>query len=260
MQLLQQGQFLGVSERTRRDGNLLLSKTSHLLGETPLHTHTNDYFSILLSGNYLERSKSQSLLIRPGDIVYRKSGHAHQNEFVTDSVSCVNIELSHRFAGNVARNCNFFLYSGNNKQYFYRLMVDFLLKNPFMTNNSFLSDERLLTGRELAEENGLVWLLKIIGIINEEKHLFHPTSALADRVFIHPNYLARAFKENTGQTISAYQLSVKLNHAVLQLLNSGRSISDISFDYGFYDDAHFIRSFKKQFGIAPLRFRRLVKG
>lgn len=248
MIILNEGEFLGVNERTSVQHDLILSKTAHLYGETAPHAHKNDYFSILLSGEYLENFRNESILIKPGDIVYRRRDHIHKNEFVTDTVSCINIEISH------SENETFFLYTKENKGYFYQLIVDFLL------NKSFAADPGFFVDQPLPEPNkNLTWLLQIIGILHAEKEAFHTPHSLAQRVFVHPNYMARAFREKTGETIGTYQLKIKLNHAVQQLLNTPKTISDISFDNGFYDDAHFIRSFKKAYHISPLQFRKLLK-
>lgn len=248
MIILNEGEFLGVNERTSIHHDLILSKTAHLYGETQPHAHKNDYFSILLAGEYVENFRNESILIKPGDIVYRSSHHIHKNEFVTDTVSCINIEISHR------EKEDFFLYTNDNKAYFYQLIVDFLL------NKSFAADPGFFIDPPLPEHNqNLAWLIQVIGILHAEKDLFHTPHSLAQRVYVHPNYLARAFKEKTGETIGTYQLKIKLNHAVHQLLNTPKTISDISFDNGFYDDAHFIRSFKKAYHISPLQFRKLLK-
>ncbi|MEO7049464.1 MAG: helix-turn-helix transcriptional regulator, partial [Ferruginibacter sp.] len=96
-------------------------------------------------------------------------------------------------------------------------------------------------------------------ILDDEIDCFHSLNSLSKRIFIHPVYLARAFKLKNGITIGEYQLKQKLSNAIFLLLNSALSISDISFKNGFYDDAHFIRNFKSRYAISPHQFRLLAK-
>ncbi len=96
-------------------------------------------------------------------------------------------------------------------------------------------------------------------IIANELEVFHTLNSLSQRVFVHPIYLARAFKAYTGMTISRFQMREKLALVVHLLLNTGLKISDISFQCGFYDDAPLIRSFRSHYGISPHQFRLRLK-
>lgn len=100
---------------------------------------------------------------------------------------------------------------------------------------------------------------KVIEIVEDEIECFHSLESLSKKVFVHPVYLARAFKQATGITIGAYQLNLKLTNAFSLLLNTALPISDITHRYGFYDDAHFIRSFKSIYTISPHQFRLAIK-
>jgi transcriptional regulator GlxA family with amidase domain len=70
--------------------------------------------------------------------------------------------------------------------------------------------------------------------------------------------MARAFKERTGYTIGEYQLKSKLTHAQQLLINSRLSVTEISMATGFFDTAHFIRTFVAVFGFTPRKFRLMI--
>jgi AraC-like DNA-binding protein len=123
----------------------------------------------------------------------------------------------------------------------------------------FIADWLFQVNTKTVSAKSQPWLEKITGILNNELDCFHSLQSLSGRVFVHPIYLARAFKEKTGLTVGEYQLKAKLSNSLSLLLNSSLSLSDISASNGFFDDAHFVRSFKKVYKISPHRFRLAVK-
>jgi len=93
-----------------------------------------------------------------------------------------------------------------------------------------------------------------------EEHLTEPTLspteiALAARVSV--RHLHRLFVTK-GSTVSASIRKQRLERCRTDLANPNlceRSITEIAFDWGFSDSAHFSRCFKQQFGISPRAFR-----
>ncbi|UTV27665.1 AraC family transcriptional regulator [Photobacterium atrarenae] len=65
-----------------------------------------------------------------------------------------------------------------------------------------------------------------------------------------PSQLLRQFKKATGMTPYAWLARLRLEHA-MALLKAGYSSTDVAYHVGFYDQAHFTRTFKQTFGVAP---------
>ncbi len=65
----------------------------------------------------------------------------------------------------------------------------------------------------------------------------------------------RIFKTYVGISSQQFIEIIRLNHAV-SLLPSDRSLTQIAFDSGFYDQSHFIRTFKRLTSLTPGDFRR----
>lgn len=80
-------------------------------------------------------------------------------------------------------------------------------------------------------------------------------ASLARQVHLSVSQLNRrlnaAISQPAGQLIS----SMKMAYAAHLLLHTGYSISQISGAVGYWNQAHFCRSFKKRYGCAPSRFR-----
>ena len=71
----------------------------------------------------------------------------------------------------------------------------------------------------------------------------------------------RRFEQYIGVSPRVFS-KISQFQAALTQLRSGRfqRLSDIAYEHGYADQSHFIRSFKKFTGVAPLEFRRQVSG
>lgn len=74
--------------------------------------------------------------------------------------------------------------------------------------------------------------------------------SLAKQCDLSPSQLLRQFKKATGMTPYAWLARLRLEHA-MALLKAGYSSTDVAYYVGFYDQAHFTRTFKQTFGVAP---------
>ena len=64
-------------------------------------------------------------------------------------------------------------------------------------------------------------------------------------------HFIRQFCKNIGMTPHRFQVQNRLRKAKNLLENSSFSLTTIGFDVGFFDQSHFIRSFKKLYQISP---------
>ncbi|AXY73741.1 AraC family transcriptional regulator [Paraflavitalea soli] len=227
------------------------------------HYHDNGYVSILLNGQYVEKGSRDSHGILQGDVLLRPAGYNHQNEFRQGGGKCFNIEFKlgwqEAFETTVKLPDSFHHYKAGLFPSLYKLLVNF--KNNGTEDLAFelISDWVFDLNQVSLARGTQPWLEKVISILDNELDVFHSLESLSGRVNVHRVYMARAFKERKGVTIGEYQLQVKLSRALFLLLHTDLPISDIAFRNGFYDDPHFVRSFKSMYKIAPQKFRVLVK-
>ncbi len=69
-------------------------------------------------------------------------------------------------------------------------------------------------------------------------------------------YCSSKFHENIGLSFKSYVIKRKLTSASLDLLRSNDRIIDIALKYGFSSHEAFTRSFLREFGCTPSKFRR----
>lgn len=98
-----------------------------------------------------------------------------------------------------------------------------------------------------------------IGIM--ESHLSSPFTIkdLAEQVNISPNGLLAAFNRHAGIGPMEVWRNMRLSHSRWLLLNTNRTITQIAFECGFSDCAHFSRWFQKKYENSPTKFRNIRK-
>ncbi len=79
---------------------------------------------------------------------------------------------------------------------------------------------------------------------------------LAAMIYLHPDYLSHAFKDETGVSLSEYILQMRLDYALALLEKTNRNISDIAEKCGFGSLAYFTKTFKRKIGMSPKEYRK----
>lgn len=81
-----------------------------------------------------------------------------------------------------------------------------------------------------------------------------PLRRVASAVYLSPDRFRHLFVAQTGVTFRAYLLWLRLERS-LSAYVSGDSLTDAALIGGFADSAHFSRTFRRMFGIAPASVR-----
>jgi AraC-like DNA-binding protein len=81
-----------------------------------------------------------------------------------------------------------------------------------------------------------------------------PLQRIASAVHLSPDRFRHLFVAETGVTFRAYLLWLRLERSLTAYI-AGESLTDAALTGGFADSAHFSRTFRKMFGIAPASVR-----
>lgn len=82
---------------------------------------------------------------------------------------------------------------------------------------------------------------------------------MAQYINLSPTYLSKLFAKNMNMGFLQYLNKVRLDHVVLDLIHTNRSIIDIALQNGFSNSALLSRTFKKQMHMTPTKFRKTHK-
>lgn len=122
-----------------------------------------------------------------------------------------------------------------------------------------MSQEGVVARKEVDNINVLKDIERMKGVIQfvENHYREHISQAMvAEKFYFSPVYFSKYFKKCMGMTFTEYLTVYRLNKARLDLLRTGKSVSQIAMDNGFSDDRGLIAAFRKKYGTTPLQYKK----
>ncbi|WP_232830375.1 AraC family transcriptional regulator [Oceanicella sp. SM1341] len=111
---------------------------------------------------------------------------------------------------------------------------------------------------EEARSGGLtpVQMRRLWEMFRENPGLRLSNSALAERVGLSPGWFAQAFKKTTGKSPLQWQQERRIAMVKERLLAGEAAIADVAMQFGFADQAHLTRVFRRHEGTTPAAWAR----
>lgn len=138
----------------------------------------------------------------------------------------------------------------NKEKYYARIMNDILsIAFTHLMRSYADTIETATSGQGKGEK-----IESILGYISQH---FRNVSLqeLSNEFFFSEQYLSKYIKENTGSTFNELVRSMRLDNARKLLQTSDLAIGKISAASGYASTEHFVRTFKKQYGVSPTAYR-----
>ncbi|MDR1643234.1 MAG: AraC family transcriptional regulator [Clostridiales bacterium] len=118
-----------------------------------------------------------------------------------------------------------------------------------------------LVRRKLAEDAYPEPIMRALEYIENNLRSAVILTEAAEYSEVHPNYLSKLFKDNTGETFISFVNRRKLEEACEMLEKSSLSIAEISDYLAFGSLRYFIKVFNRKYGVTPQTYRdSCVKG
>jgi AraC-like DNA-binding protein/mannose-6-phosphate isomerase-like protein (cupin superfamily) len=261
--------------RPREFHSIELQHGSEVTIEYPRHWHDEFYLSATLAGVSFLDCSGTSFSVSPGQLTVVPPGEVHANRKLGCTSRTVFLEFKALQDG---------------VEQFVERSVPGLDFRPGLigdkrTTEEFLRLHRSLVGPrfELEQENVLFLFLchlatgHGVGQVslsrdgNEDCAVQRARRFLeehyANRVSIHdlarltrlsPYHFHRSFCRKVGMPPHAYQVHLRIAQAK-RFLRLGRSVSDTACLVGFFDQSHFVHSFKRSAGVTPTQYVRFSK-
>jgi AraC-like DNA-binding protein len=201
-------------------------------------------------------------LSRPHD-VYR---YAHLPNIEPDT--CLSVSLSQALVNELGENlsCLPLVPAVTNRLRFLQLQLGSIVRDDIELNLETLACELVdavaeapTKKRHLYGANQLKWYAERIHAARERMDAnpagLHSLSHLSSHVAMSPFLFARVFRELIGLPPHKYLLRLRLAYA-RSLLQAGTSVTTTCYAAGFNNLSHFIRTFRRYFGLAPSRAKR----
>jgi AraC family transcriptional regulator len=245
--------------------NFTFTETVYAPGtELPPHIHAHASFCTTLCGHGVETCEGTVENTGPGTVIIRPAGQLHSDRFGPTVTRSFISEVSPEWLANFTEFSRVFqevryLHGGLIPSLALRIYQESRVKD----NAASIVVEGLML--ELLG-NAARWLVKpplrVPPWLERARDLLHsqfqdPLSlmSIAETVDVHPTHLARAFKQHYRSTVGDYLRHLRLDWSSKQLVSGGESIAAIAAAAGFYDQSHFIHTFKRFTGLTPAEFR-----
>ncbi len=122
---------------------------------------------------------------------------------------------------------------------------------------------RKQTDRPLLPNPGMPQDQKVNGTMKEIMQYIHvhfreniSISSIANKFYLHPNYVSQLFKQQTGKTFTRHLWELRIHHACELLVGTEFSIQEVAVQSGIEDYFYFNRIFKRLTGCTPVQFRQ----
>ncbi|MDD6661224.1 MAG: AraC family transcriptional regulator [Lachnospiraceae bacterium] len=96
--------------------------------------------------------------------------------------------------------------------------------------------------------------------IQSNPQIFFTPQEMADHFFVCPRTLNNHFQRACGKTFSAYQMDLKLEMVREFLVHQPQAkLHEAAVNFGFYDEFHLSKAFRRKYGQPPSQYRRAVR-
>lgn len=266
MNLSKTGQFYGSTTETVLLDGVTLTDTEYAQDRVPWHFHENNYFTFILVGGMTEGNKKHTYECRAGDLLFHNWQDAHYNIASGMFTRGFHVELASGWfdAFNITNDLtqgSIRIPDPQVKTAMYNLFKEMKLSG----SSGRLGIEaqlleifaRLGRMQTTAERKKPKWVDRLREILHDS-HKEWQLGELAGALDIHPVHLSREFRRYFGTTLGDYVRSIRVQKALTLLGDDRLSLTDISFECGFADQSHFIRSFRSYHTVTPLLYRKLL--
>jgi len=266
MKNLRNGEFFGQTNEILSFDGLTITDTEYTHPFVDWHYHENPYFTFLLQGNMTEGNKKEVYDCSAGTLLYHHWEDAHYNIKPDIFTRGFHIEISKEWFEKFQLSKDKIEGSFNIKSPDLKLLTYQIFKETKINDTSFeLTVNQLLlnifsqlSNQKESLEKKPIWVKRVDEILHENVAEKLSLSELSQTLDIHPNHLSRDFQKYFNCNLGEYVRKLKVEKS-LKILNTYESLSEIALECGFADQSHFIRCFKENIGITPLKYRNLLK-
>lgn len=251
------------------------------------HSHDRVEFMYVLEGKCCVKISEIVENLRKGDFILLDAGVSHALD-VSSQIPCrmLNLELVFRKSdssvptlqeasnevdslksllksgspyyvfkdeGNIYTIIRNIINESDQRQDGYKIIVQQLLCELFIkTSRLYCLDNFSLSSQGVYADKTIRFLYQ-----NYDRAI--DISTIAAEVNIHPSYLQRVFKSQTGKTVFGYLQGIRIEKSRMFLRNSDMSVNEIAYHTGFNDPKYFAACFKKETQTTPSDFRKQTK-
>lgn len=230
------------------------------------HAHDRSMLMVVLAGRMTEHVCHRDVACGAGTALFHPAGEGHAHTFGGASTRCLSVQIGDAWVerlglqsatmppGPAARR-------GPTVTGVGRLLNAELQREEDASDATLDGLALALLGAlaqrgEQAPDRRPRFLDIVVERIHDDVRTDVELCSLADLAGVTPEHLARTFRDAEGMTVGEYVRCLRVERARGELEQGNISLSRLAVDLGFYDQAHFTRTFKAHVGCTPGAYRR----
>ena len=265
MKILTRGSYLGSQTDTLVYRNIIISKTEYRQKEDQnWHCHENPFFAYFLKGGNKEFRKGDEIKCSAGTLLFYKPGELHCNKEYISGSRIFHFEIEEYWFVENKLNWKSIRNAEINNFAIKNIFINIIRESSIRDDLSESSVQSLalylfnLLTRQGDQGSIPLWKHDLDKMINERGMDKQSVTELARRLKVHPVTLSRQFSKYYNYNIGQYLRESRLERAVSLLAKKSIPLADIAEYCGFSETSNFIRCFKKQKGITPEAYRKMI--
>ena len=267
MKTLYNGEYFGQTNEKLHFEGLTITDTEYTHPYVDWHYHENAYFTFLLQGHMTEGNRKETYECSPGTLLYHHWEDPHYNIKPDIFTRGFHIEISQEWFDSFDLQKNtiegsFTIKNPSLKLLFYKIFKETKtndLSFEASVHELLLQFFSQLTHQKTAIEKKPLWVNQVDEILHESFTEKVSLVNISKAVNIHPVHLSRDFQKYFHCNMGEYIRKLKISRSLEILNKNSTSLTDVALECGFADQSHFIKCFKENTGITPLKYKNLLK-
>lgn len=256
-----------VRER-RLDGAVLTEATYSPGFRVARHSHDRASLMWVVSGRLVEATGTRRYPCTVTDVMWKQAGLSHENSLEERSSRVVVLELLPSMLGRLGAEGTRLpdepaRVSGPPATLFARLLPVLVETGP----DEALAVQELVAAVAAAiglqaggRSDAPAWLRSVRERVHEAPCADDSLGDMAREAGVDPAYLSRTFRQRFGRSITEYRHARRIEFAMAALSEDEADIGRLALRLGYYDHAHFSRTFRRATGMSPSKFREVAAG
>ena len=228
------------------------------------HTHEQAFFSLLLEGSYREYFGGSELRYYPFTLCFHPPATEHADEIAVIGTRFLLIQLSNEYSQRMLegepalRNARSPQLCNARGSWLATTLLchscDIESAVPEMLSTLLPDWPRT------ADRGRPRWLPRALDLLLSEYTGRITVIDLAQRLDLHPVYLARQFRRWSGHSVCEFVNRLRVCRALEQLRRSEVPLAEIALRAGFADQSQFTKTFRRYHGTTPGSVHRALAG
>ncbi len=228
------------------------------------HTHDKSSISFLLDGTYEEELHRKQYTRTAGNVKFIAAGELHRCHGYTSSTRKINLEFNTALLQALSvteEQLTEILPASLHTRHILLQLFRELSENRKNINAAaqqllygllFNADGENMTGKTQP-----AWVPVLKELLHDEWNNNLSLQQMAAATGVHPVTISRYFPRYFSSSLGDYMRMIKVDKALVMIRSTPLSLTQIAYDCGFADQAHFTRIFKSVTGFLPKEFRKL---